>query len=301
MNNTNSSFEFNQVLEKVEKVVSVTSWSLGILFCLFTLFLIISSKSKLIKLEFYILLTFIIASILFRSLILTTYLFVFFFRPMLTDCLYMCIHFSSSSLFTKLSFTLLYYSLFQASSVSRSKLFLLIHLHIHKPRTFVIFEAVTIAFQLVLLFAYAIVINLKNGGCPTINEVDSNLFYVRIIVFNSVPSLLPILIYLTTVCYISRSRLFLFKSRQKKQQLTSTKKKRRDVVLLFKFLSLAVVIALSNLLLNVYYVIANVNNLSFLVYFLVGYSSFFLFAIQPLFLLYIHSILKNAFKSLMSL
>lgn len=253
---------------------------------IFGLVIVFLSRSKLLKVEFFILVMLNLKTTAFKVLGVYQYSAMGFNIDLFYQCSTALLSMLSASILTSSFMTLLFYSVFQVSTVSRSKLFLFLFNSTHNVRNFVIYEVLMTILQLLFSAISILMSFLDKNQCPDILSLVSQNVLVKFIVFLAVPSFLPIIVYLFAIVYVIFSRL------KHKYQQGSTGSFNKNVQLLLKFLALALIFFSSFILQNFFYFSTFLFDINIYVNVTVGDLGFILYALQPLLLIYAHSILK---------
>lgn len=272
-------------------------WSSATLFSTISLFTIILSKSKLIPTEFAILIVFNITTLVLKLCLTLVYLSEW--QNMFGLCFYSINSSITYFVFPMISSTLFYYSLYQVSNISRSRLFIILFNQTRSLKKFLIFEIF-----IFLIFASAsisiYVINSEQDPFCT-NQNIAKYFYL-IIFAMFVPALFPLVVYAFGIAYICVTRLRNQKQKYSTNNETQTSQNRKrfkmNLNLMLKFLFLALIYIFGALPQTANYFIyincpkcsANLKFISYIIY----VSNFF-YIFQPIFLIYIHAILQKRF------
>lgn len=251
---------------------------------IFGLVIVFLSRSKLLKVEFFILVMLNLKTTVFKVFAVYQYSAMGFNMDLFKQCLTAMLSMLSASILTSSFMTLLFYSVFQVSTVSRSKLFLFLFNSTHNVRNFFIYEVLMTILQLLFSAISILMSFLDKNQCPDILSLVNQNVLVKFIVFLAVPSFLPIIVYLFAIVYVIFSRL-----KHKYQQGSNFNK---NVQLLLKFLALALIFFSSFILQNFFYFSTFLFDINIYVNAIVGDLGFILYALQPLLLIYAHSILK---------
>lgn len=287
-------------LSPVHLPIWLSEWIIGTIFSFFTLVFIIASINKLIRLEFGILTVFSISTIAYKVSGVLLLLVFYFWPELMPSCSYTIMNTMTVVLIQKQAMVLFYYSLFQISTISRDKFFIILFNLVHNSKVFVIYE---IAVSIVLLglngASYYLAYKLKSH-CPNVNDMLIIIIKYNLMIVIIGPNFLAVFAYLACTIYICYSRL-IQKSKNMIYAATSNRNEsvqfRKNLRLLLKFLALALVFFACSLFQNLFYIYTYAyGDFSPMVLFL-GHTGFVLYGIQPLFLIYIHSVLKSSFKS----
>ena len=289
MNSSNASLDDGHELKTT---ILMSIWTVGILLDVFNIFIITLSKPKLIPLEFYILMTLSISLVEFKIIIDTNIILNFISEKYHKYCIFTILNLGilSSGCFNML--TLFYYSLFQASNVSRSKLFVMVHEMVHKTKAFIIYQICNGFLSIFLSALYFFLAYLDVNKCPNVyflmNKFIFNGSLITQLVF---ASFLPISVYISTAVYI-----FFFTNRGLMSHDSMIKARfRKNLIVMLKFLALATFFALGIWLLNICFCISFTFPGS-ISYVITGYLSFFFFSLMNSSLIFIHSITKKTLK-----
>ena len=207
-------------------------------------------------------------------------------------CIYTILNLSilASGSYTML--TLFYYSLFQASNVSRIKLFVMVHELVHKKKTFIIYQIFNGFLSILPSLLYFFLAYRDVNECPNVYFLMNKFFYNGALVIQLViESLLPIFVYVSAAVYI-----FFFSNRSLiSQDNTKEARFRKNLNVLLKFLALATIFAFGIWFLNTCFLISFIIPGS-ISYIITGYLSVVFFSLMSLFLILIHSITKMTLK-----
>lgn len=290
-----SSKSIDEILFNRTFVVAITSiWSFGVLLSTIALVVLFASKSKLIKSEFYILLSYNAYGTLYRVTAVVIFTLTLFFYPdIFNDCVFSIVNTLWSIVMFKLFMIMFYYSLFQVSSVSRHPLCARLHTLVLNVRTFLVFQTLVIVFITILLTYIVLVANAELHKCPSAFDLLSYMILFKFLTTYVLPSILPVLVYFIAICYVFFARLN--NSRGHLVAANELKRARKDFKLLLRFLALGLVCTASSLLQNIFlYSMFFSPSFDFVLNSIVGGLGFFILAIQPILLIYIHSIMKQS-------
>ena len=290
MNNSNAT---SNAYHDLHSTLLMSMWTVGLLLDVFNIVIITLSKPKLIPLEFYILMTLSISLVEFKIIIDTNIILNFISEKYHQYCTFTILNLGilSSGCFNML--TLFYYSLFQASNVSRIKLFVMVHELVHKKKTFIIYQICNGFLSIFLSALYFFLAYLDVNQCPKVyflmNKFIFNGSLITQLVF---ASFLPIFVYISTAVYIYffSNRGLISKDNMQRARF------RKNLIVMLKFLTLATFFALGIWLLNICYCVSFLFPGS-IAYIITGYLSFFFFSLMNSSLIFIHSITKKTLKS----
>ena len=285
MNSSNATENTSSLEPHTAILLSI--WTVGMFIGAFSILIILLSKPKLILLEFYILMTLSISIIGFKVIIESMFILMVITEKYIEHCIYSILNLASLAFGFYTLLTMFYYSLFQASNVSRARLFVMVHEFVHKKNTFVIYQVGIGVFGISLSVLYFFLAYRDLNECPNIFIV-MNKFLSILITQIAIASLLPIFVYISTSIYLVYSN-------RRSQNFTLNARSDKNLSVLLKFLVLASVLVLSNWLLNVTHFLPFIvpGTISFL---LTGYLSFVSFSLMHLVLIFIHSITKMTLK-----
>jgi hypothetical protein len=271
--------------------ILLSIWTIGIFIAAFSILIILLSKSKLILLEFYILMTLSISIIGLKIAIESMFIFMLLTENYFEYCIYSILNLISLALGFYTLLTMFYYSLFQASNVSRTRLFVMVHELVHKKKTFVIYQVcMGVVFGIFFPALHFFLAYRDLNECPNVytlmNKFISNGTFIAEIV---ITSSLPILVYISTSIYI------VYCSYRRSQNFTINARSGKNLKVMLKFLALASILVLSNWLLNLTYFLPffTYDAFSFIY---TGYLSFVSFSLLHLVMIFIHSITKMTLK-----
>lgn len=286
----NSSIEF-QFKQDLHFILFMSIWAVGILIGLFCLLVIILSKPKLIPLEFHILMIFSFTTIEFKIVTEVMIISLYISPEMVSYCLISILNLTCLAAGFHSLLTLFYYSLFQTSNVSRSRLFVIVHELVHKRKTFIIYQVIVFFLSNSLFALYLFLAYRDLNECPNVFVIINKFLYNGLIPQFVISSTIPILVYISTANFIFYSS-HRFISADFMTNRNEQAKLRKNLYILLKFLSLASIFVFSTWILNVFYFLAfkAPNSIGFLIS---GYSSMISYSLMPLFLISIHSITKK--------
>jgi hypothetical protein len=133
-----------------DSIITISTWTASIVFFTLVLFLTLKSRSNLNSVEYFILFTISLSNITSKIWYILLGISQFLF-PISNRCGIISFDFTLFLIFDFVCCsTLFYYSLFQISSLSRAKLFLLVFDKAHSMRGFVIYQIVTIVMAILL-------------------------------------------------------------------------------------------------------------------------------------------------------
>lgn len=299
-NNSQNISEIHLTIQLETLILLTSIWTVGILIALMSIAIVLISKQKLIRLEFYILMVLCTSSLSFRILVVTDFIFGIVMHELFLltlNCTYSIINVLALIMILQFSMTMIYYSLFQVSTINRNKFFLNLYTFIHKTRNFLIYEMLVLTLMMVLTFVYVYLAYLDVGECPNIfvivHKYLTNAFLIQLLV----SSAFPVIVYSSAVVYLLYSR-FINVPQHSKYTSNEKTRFRNSIILLVKFLLLILIFISSSLTLSGFYF------LSFLypnstAYYICGYLGSTLFVIFPIGLIYIHSILCQTLKQLL--
>ena len=295
MSNSSTNITINLTLDLTGSIITITTWSVSILAYLLAFFVIIMSRSNLNRIELWILIVICLSNSISKLCYIISYTIPVFSLRVPGPCF----TFVFGVLFILFDFvccsTLFQYSLFQISSLSRAKLFLLLFDTVHSVKGYIIIQ--------IVIFIIAIILNLIQWLDNFIRNCSSGSYKVPIVFclefFGT--RFLIISSYLLATFYVFSTRFFhrkaAFSSSNNSQN--DSKRFRRNLNLLLKFNLLSVLFAVSYLpIIIVYFVdLTVVMSTSFsLIKMFVFYFPLLVYVIHPLLLIYVHNILKATFK-----
>lgn len=294
MNNSNATME--EVYYDVHTISLMSIQTIGILIGIFCIIIIILSKPKLILTEFYILMTISISLIIFKIIIDSQFILMLISQEYIGYCIFAILNLSSLTLGFCILLSFFYYSLFQVSNVSRSRLFVLLHELVHKKKTFIIYQ-IAIGFLSMFLFLLDFFMAYSDfNQCPSIFFLMSKIISNGSLIIQMVFACsLPIFVYLSTTVYI-----FCSSKRRSSISISNNSmvndRSGKNLNVLLKFLTLAVLFVFSFWLLNLFYFLSFIspNAISTLA---TAYTSFISFSLMHLFLILVHSITKTTLKT----
>lgn len=273
------------------QIIAVCFWAVSALIGSCALLVVLLARGKLKPLEFKILLVFLVHTVLYKSFTTVQYILAFFFVLAFDNCAFTIVCTVWSILMALQLFTLFYYSLFQASTVSRSRAFLLVYSLVHNESSFLVFEClVTFVFAIFVAINFGLKF-VEYDRCPGVFVILQSWLVVKFFFGSILPSLLTVLVYIFATVYICYVRFV--SNSTKMSQTNKNNKFKKNFNLLIKFFILAFTITLSSLLQNVFYYFSYVLLVDSTTVMAVGLLGFGIYALQPLFLVYIHSILKE--------
>ena len=274
-------------------ILYVSIWTVGILIGFLCLLIILLSKPKLIPLEFYILITISISLMVFKIIVDSQFILLLISEKYIEYCIFTILNLISLTLGFCILLTIFYYSLFQASNVSRSRLFVMVHELVHKKKTFIIYQFGIGFLSMFLFLLYFFLAYRDVNECPNIVFIMNKIIYNGSLITQLVfASFLPISVYISTAVYI-----FFSNRRYLSQDTISQARFRKNLIVLIKFLGLAIIFVLSICLLSIFYLLAFVAPNSIGI-FITAYSSFVSFSLMHLFLILVHSITQMTLKML---
>lgn len=274
-------------------------WLFGIVLSILSITVTMYSRSRLLKVELAILMAFNVGTMIFKFIILLEFSLAYGLADFIQSCGFTLLNASSLVFVVQITLTVLYYSIFQVSNMSRHPFLLVVRARSHNMRTFLVIQALTILIGSLISFAYLLLSYLQLQHCPGIFYIiEKYMFNFMIIQFVG-PTYLPVVIYLLTTAYIFYSRFIRrhdFAYMSNRQELA---RYRRNLRLLAKFFALSLTFILSGTLLNGYYILLFFypNSIATLI---VGYVGFSSYNIQCILIVYVHSILKVSFRQLAS-
>ena len=282
-------------LSLLKSIVSI--WTIGISFSLLNLVLVFMSKPKLLKVEFSILVFFTSWTLLYKIFSSIQFLSVLIDPLLALDCAFSLTN-TSWSLFLPMSgMILFYYSLFQISTVSRNRMFLALYNAVNNIKTFIVYILLVSIAVLCFIVFNIYMAYLDLGVCPNTLQILSKFIVLKFMLLSVIPGFLPVVSYSIAAVYVLYTRFYGGKkfNYSNKQEMTRF---RRSFRLLVKFWLMASIVALNSVLVNVYFYLSMVLLINTTIVNFIGDLGFAIYAIQPLFLIYIHSILKNTLKDI---
>lgn len=266
--------------------------------------IIILSRLKLDKTEFYILLINSILQINMKLSLIWYNLSNFVLKiNFIIDYFHLSYDIIVSSCF---SLSLFYYSLFHLSSLNRSKYFLKLFTMIHNAKTFFLY--LTLVFLIFLALALFICLFTYSKVSPDFtldNQTQDVIFYCYLITI--VPTFFPILVYLASIFVVFMTKFganseatnrYATTSRNA-NQLNDHIRFKRNLLLVLKFFLLATIYLIgylpSNILFFIGFYCPNCFGIALIIF---NYFCEFLLFFQPFLLVFIHSILRKTFKLL---
>lgn len=275
--------------------------SFGVLLSLVALIALLASKPKLVKLEFNILLTLNAITLFYRVSAVAIFLVTYFMYPeIMYNCAFSIVNLLWTVIMFKVFMVTFYYSLYQVSSCSRHPFCRRLHGLIHSLRNFVIYQALVVILVTLILTYIVLVAYADLNECPSALDLLNYMILFKFITTYVLPSLLPVLAYSIAILLVFFTRLNNKKSALGKSNQNGSKRARKDLKLLLRFFVLGLICTLSSLLQNVYLFSTFFESISQPLNSIVGILGFFINAIQPLIWIYIHSILKESFLTLVS-
>lgn len=291
--NTTSNFAINSYNRSFVAIV-ISIWSFGIACNIISLVVLFISISKLVRFEFYILLSYNVISTFYRILSVVIFFLAYYEYPeILKDCVYSIFNTIWTMMMFLIFMIMFYYSLYQVSQVSRERLFILLQKLVNNLRNFIIYHfliliLVGIVMAYIIMSAYG-----KLHQCPSVFHLLDYMLLLKLLSTYVTPSLLPVFVYFGAILYV-------FFSIIAKQKILSSdqrvKRARKDIKLLIKFFILGLVCVFSSLLQNIYLYSVFFASISSLANSFIGAIGFFIYSFQPLCLVYIHSIMKKSAK-----
>lgn len=265
----------------------ISMWIILLVCSFFVLYLILSNRSTLIQIEFHVLATFVSFTLTSQLLII-----IYYFTQLLYPCLqYTILAHIISLLFLILDVltcsTLIYYSVYQFSILTRSKFILAVYNRVIRLKTFIIY-----------LLSINIVIMIIDLFFLIRSFLDFEIYIKLLLINSSVPRFILISFYFSSAIQVAFSRLM--KKSKIKNSAADEKRFRRNFRLMLKFMILPIL-----------YIVYFVPKL-FIVFFkydmnsrelfinLMDLLSDFFFFITPLLLIYVHNILKKKFLKFIS-
>lgn len=287
INGTISSIKLDPI-----NIVTMIFWSLSLMSSLCVLVLIKQSRHALVRAEFYILLLFNIFLFL-NIFIICVYFPISFFKLMDKKCdfgiglLILTIDVSTCC-------TLIYYSLYQISLLSRDRFFLRVFHFVHNLKHFFIFElSIFLICGTVNVFCFISLTTLFNlfqsAHFQAINSCET--FVTRFIL---------LLVYSSASIYVIITRLVNRKANNMAINSNENKRLRRNFRLMLKFLIMPILL--------ISYYIPKLTGVIIQIIFetdslFVNYAILdifdrigdFLYLLQPFVLIFVHNVLKKAF------
>ena len=277
---------------ELKTTLLMSIWTGGILLDVINIIIITLSKPKLIPLEFYILMTLSISLVEFKIIIDINITLNVISTTFHEYCIYTILNLGILASGTFNMLTLFYYSLFQASNASRTRLFVMVYELVHKKKSFLVFQIFNGFLSIFLSVLYFLLSYRDVNQCPNIYFLMNKfIFNGSIITQIVIISLLPIFVYVSTAVYV----FFTAKRRILSQDTMLKARCRKNLIVMLKFLALATIFALGIWLLNICYCLSFVLPSS-ISYTITAYLSFVFFSLMSTFLIIIHSITKKTFK-----
>lgn len=178
--------------------------------------------------------------------------------------------------------------------MSRKPIFVLIYNHMRNARNFIIYELLVFVLLIAFDALNIIMAYLDSGQCPNIIEITEKFIMLKLIAFLIIPSALPIAVYLLATVYLTY--MWIKRRRNSKRQVHSRLGKSFRLIL--KFLILAVIFAVNSMLQIVFFYGNFIFTGDSHLYVIIGDVGFLIYGLQPLFFIYIHSILRKTFNSM---
>lgn len=270
----------------------VCIWLFGILLSILVTLIVMASSGRLKKEEFLILITYNVLSTVYK-ISSTIYLsFKFLIPDRFDSCVYLMTYELALALLVISLMTLFYYSVYQVSLLKITKLFLLLVHVVHSTRTFAVFQALVVTSITTITIAYSVVrFYVTDRACPSIDDLDDKLFdFLKFVI--SLPTVLPLAVYVFGVCYIVYSRFHL----KGPLSTNEARKLRKNLKIMLKFSSLPLISLCSSMLQTfVYYLPKICVSCVSEAFFYIGLLGYLLFTLQPVVFLFVHSILKQTF------
>ena len=277
-------------------------WIIGGLLSLFSLLIVILSREKLKRIELVILLSLNVTSLAFKIFVIVQFSIVYFAAEIVLSCPYTIISTCGTMLNEKIFMSLFYYSLFQVSSISREKLFLVLFNLVQSVRNFIIYEIITFILIIAFTSLYTMFAYFKtNNTCPNMSQILREAIEYKFLFGYFSQSVLAVIVYISATLYLCFIR-FRYRKYQSEDKTTRNNrleisKFRKNLKILVKFLILALIILLSSLFQNLFYYSSYVYgdfSSKVIIYADIG---FILYMLQPFFFIYIHRILEKTFIS----
>lgn len=296
----------NETTKSQLKPTFVLYLSFACIFCpinIFAMFIVISSRLKLVKVEFFLLSwNLILLSCdklekiwFFSHLILLNLNMI----PLELNIANQTIEFLFSFCYFM---SLLYYSLFHLSTLNRSKYFLKLYNVLHESKTFIIYSisiltlATTYSVSIALICYYKIIYA----------EIGEDLRVYTFILLghpfeSNVISVLPILVYLMAILLVLHSRLNCCQILNQNASSENQNRFKRNLVLVGKFFILTIIQTLATFpknfshLLLIFCPASNCQLGLIELFYIIGYA---ILSIQPVFIVFVHTILRSTLSSL---
>lgn len=282
-------------IDKTFIILDISIWTIGIIANIIGLFVLWISKTKLLKTEIYILFMFNVMSFAYNFLGVVLFFLVYFIYPdLFYNCAFSVFNTIWLILMPKLFMTMFYYSLFQVSSLSRHRFMLILHSTLHKTRTFLIYDLLMTIFFSAFISFIVLSAFFDENKCPSVITLTSYYILLKFLVLFQVPSILPVVVYFSATVYVFYSR------HVRRAELLSNRqellKLRKKTKLVLKFFVMAVSLAADSLLQCIYLFSLFIVPINSTLISILGNIGFLISSLQPIFLIYIHSIMKKSFK-----
>lgn len=289
-------FNFNSTIAGVTNnkesigIIVVYFVALSVIFEFLCLVVVIKAKKILIKLEFYLIISICVSTIMIK---INTVFFIFIlFKNVLAMPQFLCIFLYSLGSFLSFTFfVLLYYSLFHITILNRTKTFVKLNDFLRKPKTFLTFLFITLISTFTVSLTFFIISKDKiysklfqNYHCLSF-FIDKS--FSKLVVLINVYNILPAS--LTNIIYIA-SQFLILSSYCKKSGTEKNDKRRKNlhrIILKFFFFS----------------IFSDILIILFLFCFFDDFESFFFMltavlflifiSIESIFLILIHNILRK--------
>lgn len=279
-------------ITRLNALTWLTIWFIGTFLSIVSLLIIIASFKKLVRLEFYILVVFTLLTILYKLASITQIMIANLWSDLLSSCFYSIVNSLASVLSQKLFTTLFYYSLFQISMISREKFFLALYSRIHNSYVYLTFE-ISLSILFLVIGGISFYLGYQtNNKCSNINVLLQVLIDYKFLVIQVASNFLPVIAYIMSTVYLCYVRFI----RNRTASLNETSQMRKNLRVMIKFLAFALIFLTSSLFQNIFFIYSFLLGGFSDTLLFIGHTGFILYAIQPIFVIYIHKILNATFR-----
>lgn len=292
LNTVRASYDINILIMSI-------IWTIGILFSILCTYIIVISKPKLIQVEFYILISFSVSTILFKIFSNLLFYLTYSSITLMDGCLFMVINSLCLTFIEEVRMIILYYSLYQVSKVSRSRFFLLLYKLTHSKRNFIIFKLATTVLAVLFTLTYLTLAYLDVHKCPSVLVIMDKFMFNFILIQFTIPCYTPIFVYTLATAYVCYSRFIQRHEINSTNNIQEMSKFRKNLKLLFNFFAMTLSFIFSASFLNLFYFLFYIHPES-IAFIVIGHIGFIFYACQIIFVIYVHSILRNTSKSVIS-
>lgn len=307
MNLSINSTESEPTFEKNEKSVGkleiciITVWLVSWLFDVIVFATIFKSRPNLTHIEFIIIVTIRVYSVFLKIIVILAYIGAFLNVRFLTQIMQILTQFVLANGCFIFSMTLLYYSFYHITCLSRTKIFLILFNLIRSPKIFLIYS-LTVVILSALISTMCLVILYPQIFDADYRATKATVFaymrqtFVLSIVCLIIPPISPSLVYLIATVITCYSRLFVSKKTARSHMIDQESKRfRQNLSLLLRFLILVIFNLAYILPKSIYAFLSIYCKMCIINIVALNYSGDVFFLLMPFIQIYVHKTLRQTF------